>query len=88
MSIEENNILENGYEKEVYRIISNLSGKEDVSEDDSLAGDLGLDSFMMITLLIELEDAFEIEFAGSDMNPYDLLNVKNAIELVEKYIGG
>lgn len=88
MSIEEIDIWENDYEKEVYKIISNLSGKEDVSEDDSLAGDLGLDSFMMVTLLIELEDAFAIEFSGSDMNPYDLLNVKDAIELVEKYIGG
>ena len=88
MSIEEKNISKKDYEKEVYRIISNLSGKDDITQEDSLEIDLGMDSFMMVTLLIELEDTFGFEFAGSDMNPYDLISVDDVSKLVEKYTGG
>lgn len=72
-------------EKEVKSIISNLSGKEEVFDKDSLQDDLGLDSFSLVVMLVEFEDFFGIELQESDMNPFDLITVADAIELVEKY---
>ena len=72
-------------EKEVKSIISNLSGKEEVFDKDSLQDDLGLDSFSLVVMLVEFEDFFGIELQESDKNPFDLITVADAIELVEKY---
>ena len=41
----------------------------------------------MITLLLEIEETFEIELDESDMNPFDLNTVEDAVKLVEKYRG-
>lgn len=77
------------YTKEkVIEILLNLSGTEEITEDSSLIEDLGLDSLLMVSMLIEFEEAFDIELKESDMNPFDLTTVNDAIALVESYIGG
>ena len=69
-------------------ILSELSGKESISLEDELQSDLGLDSLHMVTLLIMLEENFQITLDESDMNPFDLDNVSHVVDLVEKYAGG
>lgn len=73
--------------EKVIQILFELSGKEVIENSNSLMDDLGLDSLLMVTLLIEIEDAFNIELDESDMNPFDLITVNDVIELVEKYCG-
>ena len=42
----------------------------------------------MVTLLMMLEENFQITLEESDMNPFDLANVWQVVDLVEKYAGG
>ncbi len=72
----------------VAEILKGLSGLNEVKPGDHLQNDLALDSLMMVTLLIELEDEFDIEFDEADMNPFDLITVEDVVRLVEKYGGG
>ena len=72
----------------VAAILSELSGYTEIKLEQVLKTDLGLDSLQMVTLLIMLEESFQIVLSESDMNPFDLLCVKHAVNLVEKYLGG
>ncbi len=69
-------------------ILSELSGIETICLEHELQSDLGLDSLQMVTLLIMLEENFQIVLDESDMNPFDLINVWHVVNLVEKYLGG
>lgn len=71
--------------EKVIEIISELTSSEVILPESSLQSDLGLNSLSMVTMMIAFEDAFEIEFDESDMNPYDLITVSDAVSLVEKY---
>lgn len=71
--------------KEVMEIIKELSGIDTFTAESSLKEDLSLDSLKMVILLIELEDRCHIEFAESDMNPFDLTTVDDVINMVNKY---
>lgn len=74
--------------EKVIEILKELSGLDEIRLADSLQSDIGLDSLGMVTLLIELETAFEIELKESDMNPSDLKTVSDVAALVDKYVGG
>ena len=69
-------------------ILSELSGIETICLEHELQSDLGLDSIQMVTLLMMLEENFQITLDESDMNPFDLVNVWQVVDLVEKYVGG
>ena len=69
-------------------ILSELSGIETICLEHELQSDLGLDSLQMVTLLMMLEENFQITLDESDMNPFDLINVQHIVDLVEKYAGG
>ena len=69
-------------------ILSELSGIETICLEHELHSDLGLDSLQMVTLLMMLEEKFLITLDESDMNPFDLVNVWQVVDLVEKYAGG
>ena len=69
-------------------ILSELSGKEDICLEDELQSDLGLDSLQMVTLLMMLEENFQIVLDESDMNPFDLSTVQSIIDMVAKYFHG
>lgn len=71
----------------VIEILAELSGTENISLQNHLQNDLGLDSMLMVTLLLDIEEKFEIELNESDMNPFDLNTVQDVIALVEKYGG-
>ena len=72
----------------VTTILSELSGMENICLEHELQSDLGLDSLQMVTLLIMLEENFQIVLDESDMNPFDLISVWHVVNLVEKYVGG
>ena len=67
-------------------IIKTLSSKEHIEVTDLLIEDALLDSLAMVTLLIQIEDAFAIELDEADMNPFELKTVEDAVNLVKKYV--
>ena len=71
----------------IIEILSELSGVKSINPNQNLKDDLGLDSLQMITLLIMLEENFNIVLDESDMNPFTLINVCSVVNLVKKYIG-
>lgn len=74
--------------KKVSEILTEICGIQAINPDNELQRDLGLDSLQMVTLLMMLEESFEITLNESDMNPFDLVNVWQVVDLVEKYAGG
>lgn len=74
-------------EEKVKEILFELSGEEITDNSLTLQEDLALDSLLMVTLLIEIEDAFSIELDESDMNPFDLNTVQSVIDMVSRYCG-
>ena len=71
--------------EKISEILCELSGIKEIKPEDDLKEDLALDSLSMVTLLLEIEETFEIELDESDMNPFDLNTVEDAVKLVEKY---
>ena len=70
----------------VKTILSELNGAESIEPEHELQKDLGLDSLQMVTLLLLLEENFEILLEESDMNPFALTTVQHIVDLIEKYI--
>ena len=70
---------------ETKKIITELTGLNKIKKCSSLQEDLGLDSLAMVSLLIRIEEQFDIELDESDMNPYDLTTVEDVILLIKKY---
>ena len=71
--------------KTVIKILTELSGISDLNDTDELQNDLGFDSLLLVTLLIELEDVLQITLDESDMDPSELLTVSDVIALAERY---
>lgn len=44
-----------------------------------------LDSFDLVSLVSELEEAFNIEIKGSDIIPENFVSINSIMQLVEKY---
>ena len=56
-----------------------------ITEENSLV-ELGIDSLMTVELVLGLEDAFNIQFNDSDLEMENLRNVRDIVNLVNKYI--
>lgn len=69
-------------------ILSEISSTETISCEQTLQGDLALDSLNMVTLLMMIEDEFQIVLDESNMNPFDLVTVEDVVKLVTKYMEG
>lgn len=72
---------------EIIKVISSVSpfSDEDVSLEDELAS-IGIDSLKRVELIVAIEDAFSIIFDDSDLDPVQLVNVSDIVELTEKYL--
>ena len=71
----------------VFKILSDLSGVSVNEAQMRLVEDIGLDSLMLVTMLIEIEEEFNIELNESDMNPYDFITAGDVIAMTERYVG-
>ena len=77
--------MRNETEQSVLELLGNLSGSPVTDLSVNLAEGLALDSLRMVTLLILLEDTFEIELDESDMNPFQLITAADVVALAQKY---
>lgn len=74
-------------EAKVKSILSVLSGIKHIDNGALLQYELLLDSLSMITMLLEIEDEFQIQLNEDDMNPYYLETVQDVIDMADKYVG-
>ena len=72
----------------VLNIISELSVLSDseINLEDKFT-DIGIDSLKIVELIIKLEEALDIKFDDSELDPSKLIAIKNIFELTEKYTG-
>ena len=70
---------------QILEIFENLCTQKITDTSLQLIGDLAMDSLCMIMLLVTIEEVFEIDLDESDMNPFALLTIQDAINLVAKY---
>ena len=69
----------------ISEILEDLCSEKIENTSLQLINDLGMDSLQLVMLLVMIEEVFEIELDESDMNPFALLTVQDAISLVAKY---
>lgn len=73
-----------GTKEKVIGVISEMCGIGAINEGDLLKEDLGLDSLMLLDIIVTLEEIFEIQFDMGELNPDELTDVSALIALVEK----
>lgn len=73
--------------EQVKNILQELSGVHIIENNSRLQEDLGLDSLLMVMLLIEIEEKFGIQLDESDMNPFSLDTVQSVVNMVGNYKG-
>ena len=69
---------------EIKKLVNNGTDAN-ITEETSLV-ELGIDSLMTVELVLGLEDAFNIQFNDSDLEMENLRNVRDIVNLVNKYI--
>lgn len=74
-------------EERVIRIIQDLCDEKVSHNENTRISDLYLDSLKMVLLLVNIEEEFGIVLDEADMNPYDLILIRDIVDLVEKYGG-
>ncbi len=57
----------------------------DLGENESLI-ESGVDSLALVSLIVSIEYAFDVEFSDDDLQPENLQTLSSLIELTEKYI--
>ena len=57
----------------------------EVLEDDNLK-EYGMDSIALVSLIVEIEIKYNIMISDDDLNPNNLISVKNIVDIMEKYL--
>jgi acyl carrier protein len=71
-------------EADIRRILSEIRPEEDFSSSDDFMADGLLDSYDMIVLITELEQAFQVAIDGVDIVPEHFANTAAIAALVER----
>ena len=66
------------------KLINEINSNEEITENSDLKLDLGLDSLSLVTLIVRMEETFEIMFDDSDLDPSKITTVGALVKLVEK----
>ena len=74
-------------EDSIKRIISEITylSIDEIQSEDMLKS-LGIDSLLLVELIITIEEVFNITFDQSDLNPERLITVKSIVDLAIKNI--
>ena len=71
-------------EDKILKILSEIRPEFDFTTSDDFVGDGYLDSFDVVTLVAELENAFGILIDGLDVLPENFSSVSSICELIKK----
>lgn len=71
----------------VEKAVKEVCGVDCVKESDRFKEDLGLDSLNLVSLIVAVEDALQIEFDAAALDPEVLVDVHSLITLVDETLG-
>ncbi|HBB28972.1 MAG TPA: hypothetical protein DC000_06955 [Clostridiales bacterium] len=80
---------ENEVKKKIKKIIiSRLKDEEKIRtlEYDTSLLSLGIDSILALSILVEIEEEFNIEIDDSDLNMDKIRNISSFADLIDSYI--
>lgn len=69
----------------ILELLVNLKDDVDFENSEDFIEEGLLDSFDLVSLVSELEEAFNIEIKGSDIIPENFVSIDSIMQLVEKY---
>ena len=72
--------------RDVEEVISETVGGDNITAEQELKTDIGLDSLSLVAVIVGLEEKFGIEFNESDLDPSKIIRVQDLVELVGKYV--
>ena len=75
-------------QERILEILSGMNADADFAHSENFIEDGLLDSFEIVNLVSELEDAFEIEIRGKDIVPENFENIDRISALIGKYKEG
>ena len=69
-------------------IVSRLKDEQKIRtlEDETPLLSLGIDSILALSILVEIEEEFNIEIDDSDLNMDKIRNISAFAELIDRYI--
>ena len=69
-------------------IVSRLKDEEKIRtlENDTPLLSLGIDSILALSILVEIEEEFNVEIDDSDLNMDKIRNINSFAELIDNYI--
>jgi len=67
------------------KIVESFYGEECDDMNLSFKEDMAFDSLSMVSMMLELEEQFDISFDESDMNISELQTLADVVQLVYKY---
>ena len=70
----------------VEEVIIDAVGGDNVTFEQELKTDIGLDSLSLVAVIVGLEEKFGIEFDESDLDPSKIIRVQDLVDLVGKHI--
>lgn len=70
--------------EELLEILEDLHPDIDFESEDSLIDDKLLDSFDVVTLVTELDSAFDVEITAADMVPENFNSLGAMVEMIER----
>ncbi len=70
--------------EELMEILEELHPEVDFESEDALVSGKVLDSFDIVNLVTELDDAFDIEITAADLLPENFDTVEGMVELITK----
>lgn len=76
-------------EKKVIQVLENNSKLKNIDVknlDEITFNDLGVNSLNFIKIIVELEDAFDIEFDDNQINYGLLNNIRDLVKMIEEKI--
>lgn len=76
----------NEIQEKVLKIIREINNKVPEGVDIDLLSNGYLDSFSLANLVVELEEAFDIEIKGEDIVPENFINILNITTMIKRYL--
>ncbi len=73
-------------QEKVKAILKEIRPEIDFSKDDNINLEHIFDSFDLATIITDLEETFNIEIDGDDINRDNFVNLDAIINLVKKYM--
>lgn len=72
--------------EEIIRIMNEVKPGLDYANDTDLVGHGLLDSITMMTLVLQLDDAYDIDISPADITPQNFRTVQTIYDLVQELI--